>query len=120
MARFALVLSGLLIAACACQLASDEPRIQLTSDSISHISLGGPVSSSPVAVSPDGRLVAAVNPDSDSITLIDTTSLSVLSEIPVGDDPRTLSFTPDSKQVVVANYGSDTISKCEGLNPNAK
>jgi YVTN family beta-propeller protein len=113
MARFALVLSGLLLAVCACQTPSDEPRIQHTPDSISHISLGGPVSSSAVAVSPDGRLVVAVNPDSDSITLVDVITLAVLAEIPVGDNPRTLSFTPDSKTVVVANHGSATISKVD-------
>jgi YVTN family beta-propeller protein len=56
-------------------------------------------------------LVATVNPDSDSITLVDAITLSVLAEIPVGDDPRTVSFTPDSKIVVVANHGSATISK---------
>ena len=111
MSRFAIVLSGLLLAVGACQPPSDEPRIQFTPDSISHISLGGPVSSSAVAVSPDGRLVVAVNPDSDSITLVDVSTLSVLAEIPVGDNPRTLSFTPDSKTVVVANHGSATLSK---------
>ena len=111
MSRFAIILSGILLAVCACQPSSDEQRIQLTPDSISHISLGGPVSSSAVAVSPDGRLVVAVNPDSDSITLVDVITLAVLAEIPVGDNPRTLSFTPDSKTVVVANHGSATLSK---------
>ncbi len=79
---------------------------------------GNSVSSSTLAVSPNGKFVAAVNPDSDSVTLVDTASLSVLSEIPVGDDPRTLSFTPDSKQVVVANHGSATISKFDLDKPN--
>ncbi|MQF48755.1 hypothetical protein FIM08_02485 [SAR202 cluster bacterium AC-647-N09_OGT_505m] len=111
MARFAIVLSGLLLAVCACQPPSDEPSIQVTPDAISHISLDGPVSSSAVAVSPDGKLVATVNPDSDSITLVDASTLAVLAEIPVGDNPRTMSFTPDSKTVVVANHGSATLSK---------
>jgi YVTN family beta-propeller protein len=110
MTRFALVLSGLLFAVCACQPFSDEPRIQLTPDSISHLSLSSPVSSSAVAVSPDGRLVAAVNPDSDSITLVDAITLVVLAEVPVGDDPRSLSFTPDSQKVVVTCHGSAIIS----------
>ena len=111
MARFAIVLSGLLLAVCACQPLSDEPSIQVTPDAISHISLDDPVSSSAVAVSPDGKLVATVNPDSDSIALADASTLAVLAEIPVGDNPRTLSFTPDSKTVVVANHGSATLSK---------
>ena len=72
--------------------------------------LSGAVSSSAVAVSPDGSIVAAVNPDSDSITLVDAITLDVLQEVPVGDDPRTLVFTPDSKLVLVANHGSASVS----------
>ena len=68
-------------------------------------SLTGPVSSSAVAVSPDGSIVAAVNPDSDSITLVAADTLEVLREVPVGHDPRTVVFTPDSRLVLVANTG---------------
>ena len=84
----------------------EDTAEQLTS----HIPLDSSVSSSPVAVSPDGRFVAAVNPDSDSITLINADTLEVLAEIPVGNDPRSISITPDSKQAVVTNHGSALIS----------
>ena len=77
------------------------PNAQLPSD---------PVSSSAIAVSPDGALVAAVNPDSDSITLVNAQGLRLIKEIAVGDDPRTLTFTPDSRQVLVANRGSANVS----------
>ena len=70
----------------------------------------GPVSSSAVVVSPDGALVAAVNPDSDSITLVDALGLRLIKEIAVGDEPRTLAFTPDSRLVLVANRGSANVS----------
>ena len=69
-----------------------------------------PVSASAVAVSPDGKLVVAVNPDSDTITLVDAITLKVLAEIPVGDDPRTLSITPNSQMVLVTNHGEATLS----------
>lgn len=75
------------------------------------VPLSGPSSASTVSVSPDGKLVIAVNPDNNSITLVDAINLVVLTEIPVGDTPRTLSITPDSENVLVANYGSATISK---------
>ena len=75
------------------------------------VPLSRPRSASAVSVSPDGKLVIAVNPDNNSITLIDAINLVVLTEIPVGDTPRTLSITPDSENVLVANYGSATISK---------
>jgi YVTN family beta-propeller protein len=68
-------------------------------------------SSSAVAVSPDGRIVAAVNPESNSVTLIDAETLRILSEIPVGVSPRTLAFTPDSKTVLVVNREDATLSK---------
>ena len=67
-------------------------------------------SSSSIVVSPDDVYIAATNPDSDSITIVNAQSLKVKAEIDVGDDPRTLSFTPDSKNLVVSNHGSDTIS----------
>ncbi len=69
-----------------------------------------PVSSSALALSPDGAHLAAVNPDSDSTTLVDVQSLHVIAEIKVGRDPRTLAFTPDGALVLVANRGSDSLS----------
>ncbi len=44
--------------------------------------------------------LAAVNPHSASITLVDTPSLTILAEIPVGPDPRTLAFAPDGTLLV--------------------
>ena len=66
--------------------------------------------SSAITISSDGTLAASVNPDSDTITLVDALLLKVVAEITVGDDPRTVSFTHDSQQLLVANHGSDTIS----------
>jgi YVTN family beta-propeller protein len=74
------------------------------------ITLKRPISASAVSVSPDGKFVAAVNPDSDSITLLDPMNLSILAEIPVGDNPRTVSFTPDSGTALVTNNDSGTLS----------
>ena len=70
----------------------------------------GPVAASFVAVSPDGKVVAAINPDSGSVTLVDAVNLTVMAEVSVGDDPRTLCFTPNSKKIVVSNWGSASIS----------
>ena len=55
-------------------------------------------------------VVAAINPDSDSVTLVDAHTLAVLREINVGDDPTTLAFTPDSELLLVANRGSASVS----------
>ena len=86
--------------------AATPPGLRLPASQIPS----GPVSSSGVVVSPDGALVAAVNPDSDSITIVDALGLGVVREITVGDDPRTLAFTPDSRLVLVANRGSANLS----------
>jgi YVTN family beta-propeller protein len=69
-----------------------------------------PTSASAISVSPNGTLVAAVNPDSNSITVLNAITLEILGETQVGKDPRTLSFTPDSRNIIVANQGSGTIS----------
>ncbi|MDP6452423.1 MAG: beta-propeller fold lactonase family protein, partial [SAR202 cluster bacterium] len=68
------------------------------------------VVASAVVVSPDGLWVVVVNPDSDSVTVVDAVTLLPLAEISVGHHPRTLTITPDSRQAVVANHGSGTLS----------
>ena len=87
---------------------------EVSTINLSHVvPLSRSRSASALSVSPDGKLVIAVNPDNNSITLIDAINLVVLTEIPVGDTPRTLSITPDSETVLVANHGSATISKVD-------
>lgn len=76
----------------------------------SEIPLANAISSSPIAVSPDGTTLAVVNPDSDTITLLDATTLKLIAEVKVGRDPRTLAFTPDSAFVLVANHGGGGVS----------
>ena len=68
------------------------------------------MASTAVALSPDGALLAAVNPDSGTLTFVDVQSLEVVDEVKVGEDPRTLAFTEDGRRVVVANRGSATVS----------
>src|SRR5690349_11504033 len=72
--------------------------------------LPGPVSAGAVAVDPTGARLAAVNPDSGSVTLVDLATLTVQAEVPTGADPRTLSFTPDGERLLVANHGAGTLS----------
>ena len=50
-----------------------------------------------------------VNPDNDSVTVIDAAVNLKLAEIPVGDDPRSLALAPDGR-VWVVNKDSATIS----------
>lgn len=69
-----------------------------------------PRSSSALSLSPDGTRLAVVNPDSDSITLVDANALTTIAEIPVGDDPRTVAFTRDGAFAISANRGGGTLT----------
>ncbi len=69
-----------------------------------------PSSSSVIAIIPGGDTLLVVNPDSNSVTFIDTGNQSVLGELTVGSDPRSLASSPDGDKALVANKGSDTIS----------
>jgi YVTN family beta-propeller protein len=67
-------------------------------------------SSSAIAVTADGRLVLAVNPDSNSLSLIDALAQEKMAEIPVGVDPRTVAVDDAGGRAYVANRGSDSVS----------
>ena len=75
-------------------------------------SRSGPVkrSSSAIALTPDGATLLVVNPDSNSITLVDTAGLETVAEIPVGADPRTVTVDDAGRRAYVANRGSDSVS----------
>jgi YVTN family beta-propeller protein len=67
-------------------------------------------SSSVIAVTPDGASLLVVNPDSNSLTIVDTAAQSVVVELTVGTDPRSVAVAPDGSAAYVANQGSDTLS----------
>ncbi len=72
-----------------------------------------PTASSPIAVSRHGSHVWVVNPDSDTVGKIDTASGTLIKEIRVGDNPRTLALSRHHGllRVYVANQDSDSISR---------
>jgi YVTN family beta-propeller protein len=67
-------------------------------------------SSSAVALTADGTLLLIVNPDSNTLTLVDTATSSPLIELPVGVDPRTVSVDDAGTRAYVANRGAGTVS----------
>jgi YVTN family beta-propeller protein len=69
-----------------------------------------PHSSGMLALTQDGQTLLAVNPDSNTVSLIATSSLEKLAEIPVGVDPRSVTIAPDDATAFVANQGSDDLS----------
>ena len=65
-------------------------------------------SSRAIALSTDGQTLLAVNPDSNSLTLVDTTTQAVIAELPVGRDPRTVAVS--GGHAYIANRGSRSVS----------
>lgn len=55
-------------------------------------------------------LLLTANQDSGSVTLVNTVSHSVLKEIAVGDDPRSVAITPDGKRALVTLRGDNAIA----------
>ncbi len=70
----------------------------------------GASASKALALADDGALLIVANPDSNSVSLIDTAGQEVLAELPVGIDPRTVAVNDESTRAYVANHGSDTVS----------
>lgn len=56
------------------------------------------------------NLLVTTNADSDSVTLVSTETRSVLKEVAVGDDPRSVTITPDGTRALVALRGANAIA----------
>lgn len=67
-----------------------------------------------IAISPNGTVLITVNPDSNTVSLIDLANDSPLvTELPVGIDPRAVAIDPFDTHAYVANQGSDSVSVIE-------
>jgi YVTN family beta-propeller protein len=105
------LLRASLAAAIACLVSCRAPALGPRPEAAATpATLAVSVSAAAVAVDARGATLAAVNPDSASVTLLELPSLGLRAEVPVGADPRTLSFTPDGTRLLVANYGGDNVS----------
>jgi YVTN family beta-propeller protein len=68
--------------------------------------------SSPIAVSPDGTRVVAVNTDTDTMSVFEVGQdgqLSKLKEVAVGNEPRSVALLPNKPWAYVANAVSGTV-----------
>lgn len=75
-------------------------------------SFGSPTSSSSIVyqtIEGGNDRVWVVNPDNDTVTLVDVVGDNVLAEIAVGDSPRSLALSPDGT-LWVANQRSHSLS----------
>src|SRR3954470_23471363 len=65
--------------------------------------------SSPIAMSRDGRLVWVVNPGADTVTVIGTSSNTVLRTIRVGGEPQSVALDPSNRYAFVANAAGSSV-----------
>jgi YVTN family beta-propeller protein len=66
-------------------------------------------SSSAIAITENGNLLLVINPDSNSVSVMDPAASEKLAELTVGDDPRTVALEGNTR-AYVTNRGSDTVS----------
>ncbi len=89
----------------------DGNETQISFTQLVHLppTAGSPSISSGVIEYASRGEVWNVNPDNDSVTVIDPAMQSVVAEIPVPDEPRSLAIAPDG-QVWVISKGAATVS----------
>lgn len=68
--------------------------------------------STPIALTSDDNYVWSVNPDTDSVSVMNVAGdkNQKISEVPVGDEPRCVAITPDNKKAYVTNALSGNVS----------
>jgi YVTN family beta-propeller protein len=63
-----------------------------------------------IRVSPDGRFVFATDFSLAQVTVISTATNQIIANVPVGNLPNDIAFTPDSSKAFVTNEGDTTVS----------
>lgn len=76
---------------------------------LSHPTAGQPRSNSTIILDQSGTQVWNVNPDNNTVTVIDAVRIEKMAEIPVGRDPRSLAQAPDGT-IWVVNQDDASIS----------
>ena len=70
----------------------------------------GATTSSPIALSADGKYLWSVNPGGDSVSVISTRTNKVLTKVGVGDEPESVALDPNNRYAYVANAASGSVT----------
>src|ERR1051326_5447445 len=73
--------------------------------------------SSPIAISRDDTLIWSVNPSDDSVSVIRSDNNTRLAKIAVGDEPQSVTLTPDGQYAYVANAAANSVTVIKINNP---
>src|SRR5687768_345758 len=76
-----------------------------------------PTYSSPIAISANDQLIWVVNPSDDSVSVIRPDNNTRIAKITVGDEPQSITLTPDNLCAFVANAAGNSISIIDVNNP---
>ena len=71
-----------------------------------------------ISATSDGRQLFVLAADSNSVTVIDSDTDQIMTNIPVGQSPIRLAMTPDGLKAYVSNTASNTVSVIDTLNPH--
>lgn len=63
-----------------------------------------------ITLSPDGSILAVAGSFDNVVSIIDTASWSLVNNLPAGDFPTTVSFSPDGARMYVSNRNGDSVS----------
>ena len=78
---------------------------------------GNATHSSPIMLSRDNKLIWAVNPADDSVSVIRPDLNQVIVKIGVGDEPQSVALTPDGQHAYVANAAGNSVTVIKINNP---
>jgi YVTN family beta-propeller protein len=67
-------------------------------------------SNSLLSLSPDGRWLLAANADNNTISVVDTSELKLVREIPVGRRPESVAVIGSSPRAIVTLYNEDQVA----------
>lgn len=70
-----------------------------------------------ITVSPDGSILAVAGSFDNVVSIIDTASWSLLANLPAGDFPTMVSFSPDGSRMYVSNRNGDSVSFYDSSGP---
>ena len=89
--------------------------VNITSHNITELHVGGAQGTTGVVVNPKTNMVYVGNPGCRTVSVINGTSNSFVTNIPVDIEPRGLDINPNTNMVYVANWLSGTISVIDGV-----
>lgn len=101
-----LLLLALLLAGCPSQEKPPPANVPV---------LKRPSKAGTIAITGDDRRVLVVNPENDSLSVIDTASDAEVAEVPVGDEPSAVVIAPDDKVAYVALKAEARVVRVVGI-----